>query len=793
MRLCRFLSACAAGAVLLCAQAPTAPVISARGVTNFFTQEPAPGTVGLGGLVQISGLNLGPPEGIKATDLPWPTRLGDTTVVIGGKAAPLYSVSPGTVLAQVPVDANVGLVSVTVRRGTVSSNAAKVTVAAMAPAVRAADDSGAGVPWGTITAQTIAITATGLGPTNPPLTSGAVGPAGTPAVPTAPLDAYVGGLRAKVTATASTTRPAEFDVTITVPAGARPGDLITLFANRQAANATVFAPMTDPDVQFVALPDSPPAVTALNETGVDGGYLLATGNRDSNGCYPALSVDMRAKTIAAIPDCLTSVNANIQPLAVPVDGDSIAALIGPPAGDAQTGISSTVKIFSAAAPIEVDLPSAASAVTTTPNGLVATLPGKPAQIATIDPVAGTFQISAPAAGAGGGAATGAAPTVDIGGLQNVYAFANVGQNRIAVIAGDDALKPTKAVFAIVNPAGAVTFSKDFPAGWLPLLTAQAPPRPNQAAPAAIPTEPATFDATTRAFYVLVRANDASKDAFLTFGLVDTVDPKVIAFPDGWFAASCTADIRLFALDLVGQVALAGSRVAETEFKTNCAATAFLTLDFSAGTMTAIPLSDQGQIRVPTVRTDASMALLNNYVYGVKFDSTRATTSDTLYVLDGVNGNAVTMPSPAGVTAFTNATILPIPEVNSLLVQTFDKLAGDQGFILFDLDAQTAGNLPLPDGFTSVASLNDGTTVCCLATRTLTARALKQGGSNVVVYRLDTGDVVVVSNPANVTNVGPPAGAAAGSRVVIANALANTVSAVAYINNRQAGILVIRIP
>src|ERR1035437_5281830 len=229
MLLRRFAFACLAAAAQLCAQAPTAPVISARGVTNFFTQEPAPGTVALGGLVQIGGLNLGPTEGITATDLPWPTRLGDTTVVIGGKPAPLYSVSPGTILAQVPVDANIGLVPVTVRRGGVSSPPANVTVAAMAPSIRTADDSGAGLPWGKITATTIAIAATGLGPTEPKLGSGAPGPADTPVVPTAGLTAYVGGLRAKVTATASPPRPAEFDVNITVPAGARRGDLITLF------------------------------------------------------------------------------------------------------------------------------------------------------------------------------------------------------------------------------------------------------------------------------------------------------------------------------------------------------------------------------------------------------------------------------------------------------------------------------------------------------------------------------------------------------------------------------------
>src|ERR1019366_5371961 len=88
----------------------------------------------------------------------------------------------------------------------------------------------------------------------------------------------------------------------------------------------------------------------------------------------------------------------------------------------------------------VDLPSAASTLTATANTFVATLPGKPMQIATIDPETGEFQTSTPAAGAAAGAGSGEgagaggaapAPTVDIDGLKHVYAFANVGQNRIA--------------------------------------------------------------------------------------------------------------------------------------------------------------------------------------------------------------------------------------------------------------------------------------------------------------------------------------------------------------------------
>src|SRR5215831_1702 len=95
-------------------------------------------------------------------------------------------------------------------------------------------------------------------------------------------------------------------------------------------------------ISAIALPPNSPAIAALTDSGVNGSYLLATGNRASDGCYPALAVDLRARKIAPVPDCITSVNANVQPLVVPPNGDSIGALIGPPAGDAQTGISSMV-------------------------------------------------------------------------------------------------------------------------------------------------------------------------------------------------------------------------------------------------------------------------------------------------------------------------------------------------------------------------------------------------------------------------------------------------------------------
>jgi uncharacterized protein (TIGR03437 family) len=791
-----------AGAAMLQAQAPTAPVISARGVTNFFTQEPAPGTVALGGLVQISGLNLGPPEGATAAGTPWPTRLADVQVVVGGRLAPLYSVSPGAILAQVPPNANMGLVDVVVRRPSGNSAPAHVIVNALVPAVRTVKDRGYGAPWGMVTAQTIVTTADGLGATDVAIAPGDVGPSDTPAIPKAPISAYVGGLRATVSATASTQRPGEFDVSITVPSGARSGDLITLAANRQAANLTQFQPMAASDVQFVPLPARAPTIANLIDTGVNGNFLVATSARGSDGCYSAITVNMAAKSLAVAPDCFTSVAAAIPAAVAPNQSDAIGALMGPPQGDAQSGISSTVKIYSAAGdPLTVTLPAAASTLTTTPTGFVAAIPGTPAQLATIDAVTGAVQIAPAGQGAGGagaGAAPGGAtPTINVNGLTHVYASAGIGQNRTAVIAGDDALKPTKAAFAVLSAAGDVVIFQDFPGGYLPLLNAVAPARPGQAAPAVPPREPALYDAAARVFFVLARATDASKDAFMAFSA--TADPKIAAFPAGWFAASCTADIRLLSLGLVNQLAVAGSKVAEPEYKSACPGAGFLTLDLAQSSVTAIPLPDAGSLRVPSTRADTSLSQMNNYVFGVRLDPTRAATSDTVYVLDGVNGNAFILPVPSTVNGFTDASVQQIPELNSLLAQTIDRLAGDQGLILFNLDEQKTTNLPVPDGFTTVANLDDGATACCLVTRKLAGRALKQGGSSVAIYDLITGDVTVAPNPEGITSVGfPPAAnpggnAAPAGSLIFANARANTISAVAYNGNRQAGIIVVRVP
>ena len=163
----------------------------------------------------------------------------------------------------------------------------------------------------------------------------------------------------------------------------------------------------------------------------------------------------------------------------------------------------------------------------------------------------------------------------------------------------------------------------------------------------------------------------------------------------------------------------------------------------------------------------------------------------------MNGSAYALPLPAVTGGFIDTTLQQIPEVNSLLAQSINRVAGDQGLVLINLELASVVNLPVPDGFTTVTPLSDGAAVCCLATRKLAARALKQGGSAVVIYDLITGDIAVPQNPDGVTSVGPPAsqGAAPATmpdRLILANARANTIAAVAYNGHRQVGIVVIRV-
>ncbi|MFB3829377.1 MAG: hypothetical protein ACE15B_21590 [Bryobacteraceae bacterium] len=770
-------------AAALSLNAQNRPVIEPRGVTNAFTLEPAPARVGQGSLVQITGLNLGPLEGATASGTPWPAELGGVRVSIGGRPAALYSVAPGKILAQVAQNANTGLAQVVVERDGQPSAPARVFVDPLRPSVK---------PGATVSGGALALSATGLGAT------------GEDGAPAAEISVFVGGLPAAASVAASA-RPAEFDVRVEAPAAARPGDIVMLTAARQAANPVVYGSLRQPQVQFLPLPEGTPALQAIEDAGLNGNFVMANGARDDAGCYPAALFDFLAMKAAAVSGCLTAPNKNaVTPLVAPPNGSVIATLLGPPQGEPPNGVSSQLRIFSYGRdPLTVDLPGPANALDVAGADFTARLAGVPPRMVAIDSQTG--EIGQAAAGTGTAAAVALANLrVDVEGLTQVLAAVSIAAGRAAVIAADDAQAPTRARFAVIGVAGAeVVFTKEFPEGWLPLLGAVPPAaaRPNApAAPAALPRGTVAYDSARRIIYALARSGDGSRHGFVAFAADQRTDPKLIAFPDGWFAPTCTANIRTFTLELSRRIALIGSGVAETAFSAACAGKGFLLVDLERQEASAAPLPAQSQINA----TGADE--LNDYIYAGNIDvSRRGQGADTLYVLDGITASAFTIALPGGIDSFTR--LQPVAGMSLLIGAAMQSVAGDQGLIVFDLDQAIARLLAIPDGFNAVSELG-----VFPATRKMVARAQRPGASQLVVYDLVNGDVMPVPNPPGVASIGPvaaprepqpglpglPGGvqlpAAAAGRVISANARANTVAAITYdAAGVQNGIVAVRVP
>lgn len=805
---------------------PTGPVVSPRGVVNGFTQQPAPSVVAQGGIVYVNGLNLGPPQGAQASGTPLPTQLGEppVEVLIHGKPAPLFSASPERIVAQVPWEAEAGVAEVVVRRGGVESRPARIQIAATNPSVRTADESGHGEVAGALTGNTLAISATGLGQSQPRVGSGEAGPQEPPAKPRALLEAYVGGLPANVSATLSKERVGEFDIQIEAPAGARAGDVVTLLLRAraggaaQAGNQTTFQKLSKAEVQFVPMPQGAPEFHSLTSSEVNGNFLIASGAREESGCYPSYVFDVAGRKATKIDNCLTIGNKNaVSPVIPAPDGVALAALVGPPQGEPPAGVASKVQIFNPGRDsVVAELPGAATTLAGGAGGdFQAVIAGTPPHAVTVDSQTGEVRDGGAVAGGGGAVLPGAGaavPKVDLGeGLDHVLGMLTLPQNLIAVIVGNDADQPTKAKVAIVNAKGEVQGSKDFPEGWVPSIAPLPEQQPGQAgraggvlgAAAGLRRLSVNFDAENRVYYVLVKASDNSKHGLAAFAIED-IAPKVIGFPEGWFAAACSVTIPVFNLELSRKLAFLGGNVAETEVKEPCPGSGFVLLDLDKQSTVAVPLASQSQFDADP----ATSGDLNDYIYGTDTDPSRRNTANTLFVLDGVNASAFQMSLPTGITSFGN--LVAVREMNALIGMGLNRVAGDAGFVVFDLERAEARSLPVPEGFVRVELVGIFST-----TRKLVARGIRSGGaqSQYLIYDLVTGDLLMPANPTGIVAVGGiPQQAGGGGGVTPpvpggtpvtpqaptvlqrANLKANTVAAFAYSRDgRQAGVLVLRVP
>lgn len=825
------------------------PVINPRGLINAFSQQPAPATVTPGGLLWVNGINLGPVDGFTAPAGEWPQQIGEPPlqVLINNRAAAIGSATPSRIVAQVPWEIAAGggagnTVQVVVVKGEVRSRPAFVRVIQSNPAIRTKGDKGIGEALTAESSEVVKLSATGLGhfPQEERPENGKAAGKDWPGA----VRAYVDGVASKAVARLSAERVGEFEIEVKVPAGTSSGAIVTLLAGNAAAANRPTLGAAAASMKYLAAPEAARAARQVRSATVQPKLMVASGPRGDDGCFPAWVFDFAADTVNKVEPCLI---ANVQNAPSPAitlpDSDVVVSLVGPAEGTAQEGITKKIAVFKAglAQPMVVELPSAASVLAGGPNGTVlALMPGATPNAVAIDTATGEVREFdgqgvnpvLPGLGGGGAAATPGGITLDLGDGMNVILSQpiGVGAGTRAVVVGDHADAPTKAKLALLGQDNEVTGTRDFAAGWLPLI----PPAPAVQQPpgggplpgggqgnAALvrPRALVAFDAPSRSIHVLSRKSDESADGVTTFAGAE-LEQRTSAFPDGWFAASCTAQLSFYNAELARRLVLFAAAKAEKTVLRVCGAKGFLMLNLADGSHSAVPLPG-----VALLNAGAAAGEINDFIYGNNTDPVATAGADTLYVLDGVAGAAFSIAAPPEVNSFSGA--FPVPALSMVLAlgAAPQQAAGSAGIVVFDLNREQSFLLPTPDGFTGVQFVT-----VLQQSRKVVARGTRTGsvGTQYLVYDLETRNLVFMPNPEGVAFVGAaplpnaggggipgggapgggapgggtpgggvPGGGAGGAQPVqiqIASPETNTVTAAAFNEQREfIGFVLMRVP
>ncbi len=218
-----------------------APLVGPNGIVNgasFSTDA----IVSPGSIASMFGVNLAAST-VVAGEVPLPTTLAGTQVLVNNVAAPLFFVLPGQINFQVPAEASGSAVPVVVVSGGVRGNTVMLRLAPEVPGIFSAAPAGRG--QGAILNQdntlnsaqnpaeagsVIQIFATGLGATNPPLATGQPGAATSPFNETVQSPVVlIGGAAAEVLFSAVAPNFVGLNqVNARVPAGTSPGGAVSL-------------------------------------------------------------------------------------------------------------------------------------------------------------------------------------------------------------------------------------------------------------------------------------------------------------------------------------------------------------------------------------------------------------------------------------------------------------------------------------------------------------------------------------------------------------------------------------
>lgn len=756
------------------------PVISPRRVLNAHSMQPAPAVVPQGGVLRIEGINLGPAEGAQPSGMPLPTTLSspEVQVMLNNRAAPIFSVQPDHVIVQIPFDMPQGLAQVIVRRGEQRSRPATVQINPLSPSVKTAAGTGFGEA-GVRDGSKLKLAVSGLGPTDPVVPNGDL-PTGE-AKPRQAIRAYIGGLSAPVEAKLSTERVGEFDVTLDVPEGALPGDLISIYAGQAApANRPVFERIRTPQVQYMALGNGAQAVRVVRPSDLRGNFAVAHGARGEDGCYPAWIADLGRRRVSRLSECLIAAQANAaSPVIAPVEQNLLLSMVGPAVGEVATGVANKLAIFNPelAEPLVVETPRSFSNVAVLPDGTVLGVQGGQ-PVFSVNPQTGEVGpppvIGGPGGGGlpggGQGGAGGVLQTVDLGdGLKEILFSAGVGGGQQFAVVADSPATPTKAKFAIVSNQGTVQSTLELPNGWLPAIRPVQQAQPGQPGGGGVIIPPggaggaagiqarrgvAVVSTGPNQVLILAKRGDTTGVIFVT---VPAMQATVVETPAGWFAAACTLQLNFQNFETTRQFALFGARSPQAETSAVCNANGYLVINPAEQTMQAVafPRAGSANLRVQP----AGNADMNDFLYVANSSTATPQLFETIYVLDSLSATPAAL-SPEGMRGVTlQGQQYRAPELSALVGLGFNQAAGDGGLVYFDLENQTTSVFPVPAGFQSMSLVG-----IFPSTRKLVALGTKENasGTQLLVFDLLNNDLTEVPLPNGIAFVGAlPAAAPAG--------------------------------
>jgi uncharacterized protein (TIGR03437 family) len=191
--------------IAACSSLGCAQTISIGGIVNAASFQPG---IAPGSIISIFGANLATATG--AASIPLPTALGTTSVLVNGKPAPLFYVSPTQINAQLPYETAVGsaILVVTVNGSStapaalsVQASAPGIMVSAVGRAIALNQDGSLNGPYKpTLPGTVLTVYMTGQGPVDRPVPTGAASPDDPMAHAILPVTATIGGKPAQVVA-----------------------------------------------------------------------------------------------------------------------------------------------------------------------------------------------------------------------------------------------------------------------------------------------------------------------------------------------------------------------------------------------------------------------------------------------------------------------------------------------------------------------------------------------------------------------------------------------------------------